>query len=156
MGAKLLEAYSEAEVADLGDFSPTEAHQDLVPKIDYRTPIEEWPLLLVQLTRFRCGGFCVGTAICHTVVDGWSAGTFISSWAKLARGDDLRPDEIPFHDRTLLRSRQPVMPPRFDHREFSKPPLVIGIKIIVYLRSLNYILISKIQHLHIILNHYLS
>jgi shikimate O-hydroxycinnamoyltransferase len=135
MGVRVLEAYTEAEVADLGDFAPTEAHKDLVPKIDYRTPVEEWPLLLVQLTRFRCGGFCVGTAICHTVVDGWSAANFISLWAKLARGDDLTPDEIPFHDRTLLRTRQPLMPPRFDNREFSKPPLVIGIKLLFILRA---------------------
>jgi shikimate O-hydroxycinnamoyltransferase len=138
MGAKLVEACSEAEVGDLGDFMPTGAGQGLVPKIDYTTPIEEWPLLLVQVTRFRCGGFCVGTAICHTVVDGWSAASFISSWAKLARGDDLRHDEMPFHDRTMLRSRdQPPMPPHFDHMEFSKPPLLIGsVRIYVFIRNI--------------------
>jgi len=125
-GAILLEAYSEAEMDDFGDFAPTEKIYDLVPKVDYSTPIEEWPLLLVQVTRFRCGGICVGIAISHTVVDGTSVATFISSWAKLARGVNLRPEEIPFEDRTLLRSSQPLMPPRFDHMEFSKPPLLIG------------------------------
>ncbi|KAB1225180.1 Anthranilate N-benzoyltransferase protein 2 [Morella rubra] len=69
-GAHFLEAYSEAKLEELGDFAPTEAVQDLVPKIDYTTPVENWPLLLVQLTRFRCGGVCVGTAISHTVADG--------------------------------------------------------------------------------------
>jgi shikimate O-hydroxycinnamoyltransferase len=125
-GAILLEAYSESEMDDLGDFAPTEAIHDLVPKVDYTTPIEEWPLLFVQVTRFRCGGICVGIAISHTVVDGSSVASFISLWAKLARGVNLRPEEIPFEDRTLLQSRQPLTPPRFDHIEFSKPPLLIG------------------------------
>ena len=60
MGVQLLEAYSEAILDDLGDFAPTDTVQDLVPKIDYTTPIEEWPLFLVQLTRFGCGGLCIG------------------------------------------------------------------------------------------------
>ena len=58
MGVQLLEAYSEAELDELGDFAPTDAVRDLVPKVDYTTPIEEWPLLLVQVARFRCGGLC--------------------------------------------------------------------------------------------------
>lgn len=41
MGAKLLEAYSDLELDELGDFAPTEAIQDLVPKIDYSAPLEE-------------------------------------------------------------------------------------------------------------------
>ncbi|KAB1223372.1 Heat shock cognate 70 kDa protein 2 [Morella rubra] len=124
--AQLFEAYSDAELEELGDFAPTDVVENLVPKIDYSTPIEKWPLLLVQLTRFRCGGVCVGTAISHTVSDGIGCVNFLNSWAKLARGDDLRDDEMPFHDRTVLRSHEPLRPPRFDHIEFTKPPLIIG------------------------------
>ncbi|KAK7856887.1 shikimate o-hydroxycinnamoyltransferase [Quercus suber] len=54
MGVQLLEAYSEAELDELGDFAPTDAVRDLVPKVDYTTPMEEWALLLVQVTRFHC------------------------------------------------------------------------------------------------------
>ncbi|KAB1212278.1 Spermidine hydroxycinnamoyl transferase [Morella rubra] len=102
MGAQLLEAYSDSKLEEFGDFAPTEAIQDLVPKIDYSTPNEMWPLLLVQLTRFRCGGVCVGSAISHTVSDGIGCVNFLNSWAKLARGDDLSDDEMPFHERTIL------------------------------------------------------
>ena len=127
IGVQLLEAYSEGTLDELGDFAPTGAVQDLVPKIDYTTPIEEWPLFLVQITRFGCGGVCVGTALSHTMVDGQSATNFISSWAKLARGDNLEDHEMPFLDRTVLRSSEPLMPPRFDHIEYTtKPPLLIG------------------------------
>ncbi|KAK4592466.1 hypothetical protein RGQ29_016850 [Quercus rubra] len=127
MGVQLLEAYSEAELDELGDFAPTDAVRDLVPKVDYTTPIEEWPLLLVQVTRFRCGGLCVGVAISHTMVDGRSATHFINSWAKLSRGYDLEDVDMPFLDRTVLRSSEPVKTPRFDHIEYTtKPPVLIG------------------------------
>ncbi|GMY13893.1 spermidine hydroxycinnamoyl transferase-like [Fagus crenata] len=67
------------------------------------------------------------TALSHTMVDGQSATNFISSWAKLARGDNLEDHEMPFLDRTVLRSSEPLMPPRFDHIEYTtKPPLLIG------------------------------
>ncbi|XP_030967791.1 spermidine hydroxycinnamoyl transferase-like [Quercus lobata] len=127
MGVQLLEACSEAELDELGDFAPTDAVRDLVPKVDYTTPIEEWPLFLVQVTRFGCGGLCVGVAISHTMVDGRSATHFINSWAKLSRGYDLEDVDMPFLDRTVLRSSEPVRIPRFDHIEYTtKPPVLIG------------------------------
>ena len=88
MGARLLEAYSDAKLDELGDFAPTEMVQELVPKVDYSTPIENWPFLLVQLTRFRCGGICLREAISHTVVDGQAAGVVLG---KNKVGDRLRP-----------------------------------------------------------------
>ncbi|KAM4101593.1 hypothetical protein ACB094_05G155200 [Castanea mollissima] len=113
MGVQLLEAYSKAELDELGDFAPTNAERDLVPKVDYTTPIEEWPLLLVQVTRFGCGGLCVGVAISHTMVDGRSATHFINSWAKLSRD--------------IIWRTETVRTPRFDHIEYTtKPPVLIG------------------------------
>ena len=127
MGVQLLEAYSEAELDELGDFAPTNAVRDLVPKVDYTTPIEEWPLLLVQVTRFRCGGLCVGVAISHTRLDGRSATHFINSWAKSCQGYNLEDVDMPFLDRTVLRSSEPVRTPRFDHIEYTtKPPVLFG------------------------------
>ncbi len=79
---------SPIKLDELGDFAPTETVQELVPKVDYSTPIENWPLLLVQLTRFRCGGICLGAAISHTVVDGQAAGVALG---KGEVGDRPRP-----------------------------------------------------------------
>jgi shikimate O-hydroxycinnamoyltransferase len=124
MGAQLSEAYSEAKLDELGDFTPNGIIQHLFPRIDYTTTsIEEQPLFLAQVTRFPCGGLCVGTAISHIVADGRAAMNFTNAWAKLARGEDLGCDEIPFHDRTMLRSCEA---PRSDHIAFTKPPLLIG------------------------------
>ncbi|XP_042944778.1 spermidine hydroxycinnamoyl transferase-like [Carya illinoinensis] len=112
-GTKVMEAYSIEKLDELGDFAPTEAIEDLVPKVDYGSPIEDWPLLLVQVTRFSCDGLYVVTTTCHTMGDGWSAANFFNAWAKLAREDELEEYEIPFHDHTILRSPEPLTPPCF-------------------------------------------
>lgn len=60
---------------------------------------------MIQVTRFRCGGFTLGVAINHSVVDGVSGMNFINSWAEVARGVPL--SSLPFHDRTILKARVP-------------------------------------------------
>ncbi|KAG7960591.1 hypothetical protein I3843_10G131900 [Carya illinoinensis] len=116
-GAQLLEAYSEVKLDELGGLCTNKGSRRLVPKVDYGSPIEDWSLMLVQVTRFSCGGLCVGTAMSHTVVDGWSVAKFFNAWTKLARGDELEANEMPFHDRTILLSPEPLLPPRFEHIE---------------------------------------
>ncbi|KAJ7955562.1 spermidine hydroxycinnamoyl transferase-like [Quillaja saponaria] len=126
-GVQLLEAESTKEMAEYGDFEPTHTIKDLVPKIDiYSTPIEDLPLLVVQLTRFSCSGLCVGVSISHTMVDGLSAIHFINSWAKLARGDILEEKELPFLDRTVFKSFEPLISPRFEHKELTDVPIILG------------------------------
>ncbi|KAK9275841.1 hypothetical protein L1049_023114 [Liquidambar formosana] len=126
MGAQLLEAESEAKIDDFGDFRPTPQIRALIPSVDYTTPIHEIPLLLVQLTKFSCGGLSLGMAISHAIVDGISALHFVSEWAKIARGDqNLNP---PFLDREILQiEKNSALQPRFDdHSVFSPSPLLIG------------------------------
>ncbi|KAA8522689.1 hypothetical protein F0562_009149 [Nyssa sinensis] len=125
MGVRLIEAESKAKLDDLGDFAPSPEFEYLVPSADYRTPIHDIPLLLVQLTRFHCGGISLGLMISHAVVDGQSALHFIIEWANLARGQMLC--TVPFLDRRALRAGEPpAAPTRFDHLEFDQPPLLIG------------------------------
>lgn len=101
--------------------------QKLVPKIDYDVPIEEVPLLAIQLTRFPCGSLILGVSLFRALVDGASVGSFMPSWAKLARGESLEDSSLmPVLDRTLLDSRMLRLPPRFQHPEFSPPPLWEG------------------------------
>ncbi|XP_061343363.1 hydroxycinnamoyl-CoA:piscidic acid hydroxycinnamoyltransferase-like [Gastrolobium bilobum] len=127
-GALFFEATCDDEVSlnDSGDFVPTHVVEQLVPKVDYGVPIEDIPLLLVQLTMFPCGGFTLGLALCRAVLDGASVGSFINSWAKLARKESLDSSLIPLLDRTLLDSRKLNMSPRFEHHEFFPPPLWAG------------------------------
>ncbi|KAI4353082.1 hypothetical protein L6164_002056 [Bauhinia variegata] len=131
-GVQLWEAKSELKMADYGDFAPTEAvMRDFYPNIDYDSPIETWPLLIVQVTRFSCGGLCLVVKTSHVVLDGWALCKLICSWAKMAQGECLGEVQIPLHDRTcLLSCREPkglkFRASSFDHRPFKTPPFLLG------------------------------
>uniref|UniRef100_A0A7N0TGT0 Uncharacterized protein n=1 Tax=Kalanchoe fedtschenkoi TaxID=63787 RepID=A0A7N0TGT0_KALFE len=132
-GVTLIEAESDMKIEDLGDFSPSPLISSLIPRVDYLTqPIEETPLVLVQLTRFTCGGISVGFANSHTIMDGQSAMLFISEWCKRARGvvDPVRP----FLDRTILKPSGGGGGVVDDgnggdgglHEDYTPPPLLVG------------------------------
>ncbi|RAL37715.1 hypothetical protein DM860_000409 [Cuscuta australis] len=74
------------------------------------------------VTRFKCGGVCLGTGVFHTLSDGLSSLHFINTWSDIARG--LSVAVPPFIDRTLLRARDPPTP-TFLHSEYSLPPKLL-------------------------------
>ncbi|MCO5612052.1 hypothetical protein L7F22_066314 [Adiantum nelumboides] len=121
-GVLLVEASIDASVADFGDFAPTIALKQLLPKVTYTEDISAYPLLVVQVTFFRCGGVSLGVGMQHHVADGMSGLHFINTWAKMARGGDL--GIKPFMDRTLLKARQPPRP-KFAHVEYQPPPALL-------------------------------
>ncbi|XP_057781407.1 spermidine hydroxycinnamoyl transferase [Salvia miltiorrhiza] len=125
-GAHLIEADSDATFSDLGDFTPSPDFVHLVPRINYSLPIEEIPLLAMQVTNFRCRGVTLGYSVSHAVVDGQSALHFISEWANLARGAPL--GASPSLDRRLLRAGDPPSEARsrFEHPQFDPPPFLVG------------------------------
>nr|QED93052.1 hydroxycinnamoyl-CoA:shikimate/quinate hydroxycinnamoyl transferase [Paeonia lactiflora] len=126
LGAQLSEAICEADMVEkYGDFTPTrEMHLELFPSIDYNTtPIEMLPLFLVQLTKFRCGGLCVGTLTNHTLFDGWGAINFINSWASFARGEE-KLNVKPCYDRRFLQGNGSA--PKFRPIECDPLPLMNG------------------------------
>ncbi|KAF5197579.1 Spermidine hydroxycinnamoyl transferase [Thalictrum thalictroides] len=125
MGAEIIEAESEAKIEDYGDFCPTTELSKLVPHVDYITAdITKLPILLVQVTTFKCGGMCIGISISHILADGIGAVQFISSWSKIARKEKV--DILPFHDRSVLsNSELPLAKLHFDHIELKDPPPLI-------------------------------
>ncbi|QHN76410.1 hypothetical protein HN51_053964 [Arachis hypogaea] len=127
-GAMLLEAQSNKSMAEYGDFSPNQPIKELIPTVDYSRPIEELPLLLAQITRFKelQEGIAIGIALSHPLCDGLAGIHFINSWAKMSRGETLEASELPFHDRTLLKPSHPLSSPRFDHAEIKPLPLILG------------------------------
>ncbi|KAK2362097.1 spermidine hydroxycinnamoyl transferase [Trifolium repens] len=129
-GALFLEAKCEeiTNLKQLGDFVPTNLVSKLIPNINYNLPLEDIPLLAVQLTRFPCGGFTLGVALCRAATDGTATMRFMNAWAKLARGENLNPNEFPCHDRTMLNSHKLTHLPSLNwpHREFNAPPIWVG------------------------------
>uniref|UniRef100_A0A803LC77 Uncharacterized protein n=1 Tax=Chenopodium quinoa TaxID=63459 RepID=A0A803LC77_CHEQI len=104
MGAEFIEVESSEKIADLGDlYSCSEKFRYLQPHLDYyKKPIQELPVLAVQVTRFACGGLSVGICMSHVVVDGKSAFYFTEEWARLARGEPL--EKQPLLDRRVLQA----------------------------------------------------
>jgi len=127
MGVQFFEAQSSSTLEDLGDFSPSSEYQYLFPEVDYTLPIHELPLVLIQLTKFKCGGISICTSMSHAVVDGQSAFHFNYEWARLARGETLQ--TVPFFEPKVLRAGEPPSVPLTEchvHMEFEDPPLLLG------------------------------
>ncbi|XP_057419568.1 hydroxycinnamoyl-CoA:piscidic acid hydroxycinnamoyltransferase-like [Lotus japonicus] len=126
-GATLIEAESTKTLSSYGDFAPSDTiRNDLTPTIDYTQPLEDLPLLLVQVTRFKGTkqGLVIGISINHVLCDGLAFIRFINSWAKLCKGDALDHTEMfIFLDRTVMSSSTR---PCFDHPELKLLPLLLG------------------------------
>ncbi|PNX81201.1 hydroxycinnamoyl-coenzyme A shikimate/quinate hydroxycinnamoyltransferase [Trifolium pratense] len=88
LGVQFIEAQSSLELSELGDFSPTsEYYPYLIPHVDYTLPIQDIPLVMVQLTHFKCGGISISLLVSHAAADGQSSLHFSNEWARLARGN---------------------------------------------------------------------
>ncbi|KAL5701384.1 shikimate O-hydroxycinnamoyltransferase [Ranunculus cassubicifolius] len=119
-GALFIEAESDSILEDVGDFAPgTDKLKHLTPTVHMSEDPSSTPLLMVQITRFRCGSVAIVTSLDHTVADGSSGSNFFKSWSQVTRGSDITVP--PFTDRTLLRARDPPNP-IFTHIEHHPPP----------------------------------
>ncbi|CAI0394604.1 unnamed protein product [Linum tenue] len=132
-GALFYEAESETTLAELGEFLPVPEGgefspgpvvqlTELAPRVDYSKGVSSYPLLILQVTRFKCGGVCLGIGIHHSLADGESSLSFINTWSDMARG--LPVAATPFFDHTILRARQPAAP-KFHHTEYDPHPTMI-------------------------------
>ncbi|KAJ4953319.1 hypothetical protein NE237_030151 [Protea cynaroides] len=118
-GVPFVEAVADCEIEALGDITVPDPLTlgKLVYTVGGAENILEMPLLTAQVTRFKCGGFVLGMALNHCLVDGIAAMEFVNSWAETARGLPLTVP--PFLDRKILRSRQPPKI-EFTHDEFKQ------------------------------------
>uniref|UniRef100_K3Y7I8 Agmatine coumaroyltransferase-2 n=1 Tax=Setaria italica TaxID=4555 RepID=K3Y7I8_SETIT len=115
-GARLVEATADVALDAVLPLSPAPEVRSLHPSEDGAEEV-----MLVQLTRFACGGLAVGFTAHHLVSDGRATSNFFVAWSQATRGVPV--DPVPVHDRASFF--KPRDPPRveFDHRgvEFKKP-----------------------------------
>jgi shikimate O-hydroxycinnamoyltransferase len=126
-GILFFEAEYEAELDNIDHFSKSPEYHRLFPCVDYSAPIHELPIMLVQLTWFKCGGIALSLTISHAIVDGPSTLHFASEWARLARGEPL--ETAPFLDRKVLRAGDhpwPQTAPDLDNSEYNPLPVLLG------------------------------
>ncbi|KAL7607454.1 hypothetical protein Lser_V15G17449 [Lactuca serriola] len=118
-GAVFVEAEANCDIKELGDH--TKPDPITLGKLVYDTPgaknILDIPPVVVQVTKFKCGGFVVGLGMNHNLFDGIAAMEFVSSWSRTARGLPLKVK--PFLDRTILNARNPPVV-EFSHNEFEE------------------------------------
>lgn len=121
-GALMIEAHSEMSLDELGDLTvPNPAWEPLI----YRFPSEEpykildMPLVIAQVTRFKCGSFSLGLRLCHCICDGLGAMQFLSAWATTAKLGRLAVTPSPCWDREIFRPRDPPTV-KYPHIEFMR------------------------------------
>ncbi|CAN6206716.1 unnamed protein product [Urochloa humidicola] len=82
-------------------------------------PVVDRPLLYVQVTRLKCGGFIFGRRICHCLVDAPGAMQFEKAICELARGANA-PSLTPSWGRETFMARKPPNP-SYPHIEYREP-----------------------------------
>ncbi|XP_019150648.1 PREDICTED: methanol O-anthraniloyltransferase-like [Ipomoea nil] len=104
-GEGVLFVTAEANIAlhNLGDFIHSPC--PYLKKLQYNVPgshrITGCPLLLIQVTRFSCGGFALGVRFNHTMVDGYGIQLFLKAVCELAQGGSA-PSVLPVWGREML------------------------------------------------------
>lgn len=110
-GALFVVARSRCLTQQDVDFSKPspELNRMFVPNIEPAATL----ILVTQVTFLKCGAVVLGVSMHHAVLDGVSASHFMQTWSALYRNDGeesttaAKDDELPCHDRTLLRARSP-------------------------------------------------
>ncbi|KFK27325.1 hypothetical protein AALP_AA8G368300 [Arabis alpina] len=118
-GVLFVEAETDSTVQDIGLLTQSLDVSQLVPTLDYSQDISSIPLLLFQVTYFKCGAICIANLIHHTFGEGVSLVYFMEAWSRTAR--ELPVKLEPFFDRTVLRARD-LPSPVFPHTEYQPPP----------------------------------
>ncbi len=127
-GVPFVEAAADCAIAELGErYRPAPFMTQLVynnPPTSGHGSIElDVPLMCVQVTQFKCGGFVLGLYMNHCIADAFVASEFLVAWGELARSVDI-PHLVPNLDRTLLNPRSPLRI-EFPHLEFREMDEVI-------------------------------
>ncbi|KAK9183701.1 hypothetical protein WN943_024046 [Citrus x changshan-huyou] len=108
-GALFVVAETSCVIDDFGEFESGLKLLNFVPNVDYSNDISSYPLLLAQVTHFKCGGICLGILTHHTLTDATSTFYFIKAWAEMTREYDPPPSINASTQNTLFQSNlEPV------------------------------------------------
>ncbi|CAK9183522.1 unnamed protein product [Ilex paraguariensis] len=118
-GVVFVEAEANCTIEVIGDNRMPDplVHGKLFYDIPSAKGLLEVPPIMAQVTKFKCGGFVLGTCVNHCLLDGISAMQFLNSWGETARGLSIK--VLPHLDRTILKARKPPKI-EFPHHEFDE------------------------------------
>ncbi|KAL2925136.1 Benzyl alcohol O-benzoyltransferase [Bienertia sinuspersici] len=119
-GIMFIEADANVTLDDFGDSlkPPFPCLDELLFDVPGSNAVLNSPLILIQVTRLKCGGFILATRLNHTMSDAPGLVQFMNAIAELARGA-RSPSVQPLWQRHLLNARDP---PRVtcEHREYEE------------------------------------
>ncbi|WOL09016.1 hypothetical protein Cni_G17769 [Canna indica] len=121
-GALLVEAHVDltADRFLQGGRKPNRSWRKLLYRVEEQSFVDT-PPLVIQVTRLSCGGMILCTAINHCVCDAIAAAQFLQAWGLFTSKPDAHLPMNAFHDRSILKPREPLRI-EFSHPEFSSPP----------------------------------
>ncbi|XP_066378469.1 benzyl alcohol O-benzoyltransferase-like [Miscanthus floridulus] len=125
-GVMLAEADADLTADDFGDVKcpPFPCFEQFILEsttVAGVEPVVDRPLLYVQVTRLKCGGFIFGQRICHCVVDAPGAMQFEKAICEFARGaTEALPSVTPSWGREMFMARQQPRP-SYPHLEYREP-----------------------------------
>ncbi|KAK7270800.1 hypothetical protein RJT34_26231 [Clitoria ternatea] len=121
-GVMFIEADADVTIAQFGNnlVPPFPCFDQLLYDVPGSHGMLDSPLLLLQVTRLRCGGFIFAIRMNHTMCDGSGICQFLKALAEIARGA-TEPSILPTWHRNLLCARDP---PRVTciHHEYHQLP----------------------------------
>ncbi|KAF3328296.1 benzyl alcohol O-benzoyltransferase-like protein [Carex littledalei] len=123
-GVVFVEAQADVRVEDFGEAPSLPipgAQQLLYGPENFGHEVTDQPLLYIQVTRFKCGGFAFGLQICHVIADAPGVVQFLTAIAELARDNTCTPSVTPVWDRHLLSASSTPLKSQFSHLEYHEP-----------------------------------
>ncbi|KAJ1392974.1 Transferase [Sesbania bispinosa] len=121
-GVLFIEADADVTLNQFGDAlqPPFPCWEELLYNVPGSEGILNTPLLVIQVTRLKCGGFIFALRLNHTMSDAAGLALFMNALGEIARGMD-EPSIPPVWRRELLNARDP---PRVTctHREYEQVP----------------------------------
>ncbi|XP_027366215.1 benzyl alcohol O-benzoyltransferase-like [Abrus precatorius] len=119
-GVMFIEADADVTLDQFGDAlkPPFPCFQELLYEAPGSEGVTDSPILLIQVTRLKCGGFIFALRFNHAMIDGVGTIYFMYAVAEIARGEQ-EPSILPVWRRELLSARDP---PRVtcNHREYEQ------------------------------------
>ncbi|KAL0463057.1 UNVERIFIED_CONTAM: Benzyl alcohol O-benzoyltransferase [Sesamum latifolium] len=107
-GVLFIEADADVTLQQFGDAlqPPFPCLEELLYDVPGSGGVVNCPLLLIQVTRLRCGGFILALRFNHTMSDGAGIVQFMSAIGEFSRGAEM-PSVPPVWQRHLLNARDP-------------------------------------------------
>nr|CAN69948.1 hypothetical protein VITISV_009219 [Vitis vinifera] len=115
-GVLFIEADADTTLENLGDsIQPMcPCYEEILYDVPGSGEILGSPLILIQVTRLRCGGFIFALRLNHTMSDGPGLVQFLDAISEMAQGLSV-PSLLPIWQRELLNARNPPRITRIHH-----------------------------------------